>query len=101
MDGVFIDRFSAGLDDLTRKQQADMQIVLRTLERTKRFSAFEASDNDTIARTVTDIFRLGYVKDTGGGYPWTNVELTDAGRAFIAPKVDAALALRESGDGNS
>ena len=80
---MFIDRFSAGLDDLNRKQQADMQIVLRVMEKAKRFSSFEASDNDVIARTVTDIFRLGYVKDIGGGYPWTNVELTDAGRAFL------------------
>lgn len=80
------DRFSAGLDDLNRKQQADMQIVLRVMEKAKRFSSFEASDNDVIARTVTDIFRLGYVKDMGGGYPWTNVELTDAGRKFLEPK---------------
>lgn len=80
---VFIDSFSSGLDDLTVKQASDYGVVLQVLERTKRFSAFEASANQAIAKTITQLFKLGLVKDLGGGYPWSNVELTDAGRAAI------------------
>jgi hypothetical protein len=85
---VFIDTFSNGLDELTVKQARCVDTVLRTLDRIKRFSAFEASANDTIARTMTEVFRKRYVKDLGGGYPWTKVEITPAGRAII----DAAIA---------
>jgi hypothetical protein len=80
---VFIDTFSAGLDDLTVKQAQCVDTVLRTLDRIKRFSVFEASANQTIARTMTDVFKKGYVKDIGGAYPWTHVEITPAGRAII------------------
>lgn len=81
---IFTDRFTAGLDELTVKQSRDTVAVLKILDRTKRFSCFEASANMTIANAMTDIFKRGLVKDLGGGYPWTNVELTDAGRALIA-----------------
>jgi hypothetical protein len=91
---MIVDRFSAGLDDLTRKQQGDLAIVLQVLERTKRFSAFEAIDNDTIASTMTIIMQQGYARSTGGGYPWTEVEITKKGRALI----DAAIAQKENGN---
>ena len=42
---VFIDIFSSGLDELTRRQQADIATVLTVLDRTKRYSVFEATDN--------------------------------------------------------
>lgn len=84
MGRVFIDRFSAGLDDLTIREGADPAVVLKVLDRTKRFSCFEASANQTIAGTVTMLFKRGYVTDLGGGYPWTKVALTDSGRALIA-----------------
>lgn len=80
---VFMDRHSAGLDDMPRKEQGDMKAVLRVMDRIKRFSCFEASANQTIANTVTDAYRLGYIKDVGGAYPWAEVELTDAGRALM------------------
>jgi len=81
----FIDRFSAGLDDLTRKQQGDILIVAKTLAQLGRFSAFEASENTTIARTVTHLARNGWFEfDNSCGYPWTKVTLTDAGSSAIA-----------------
>lgn len=87
--GIHIDRFSAGLDDLTRKQQADHVAVLRVLQRTGRYSVFEATDNQTIAKTMDRLISANnkggaLVKTLGGDYPWTAVELTDAGRALLA-----------------
>lgn len=98
MTTIHIDMFSAGLDDLTRKHQADHIEVLRVLARTGRFSLFEASENDTIARTMTRLIHKGcttvdadgkktahglLLKTTGGGYPWTTCELTEAGKRLI------------------
>jgi len=95
---VRIDRFSAGLDELTRKQQADPKAVLRVLEITKRFSCFEASENDVIARTITRMIHKGLIlkksdgtkteygqliKTTGGDYPWTTVEITEGGKRLL------------------
>lgn len=80
---TFICSFSSGLDDMKRSDQKDMRAVLRVLDKWKRYSCFDASANDAIAKTVTDIYRLGFVKDVGGAYPWSEVELTDAGRVFM------------------
>ena len=95
---VFIDRFSGGLDDLTRKQQAEPAAVLRVLQKTKRFSVFEATDNDVISRTVSRICQKGcevvkpdglrkkygkLLEMVGGNYPWTHVELTDGGIEYL------------------
>lgn len=90
MTTIHIDRFSAGLDDLTNKQQADVVTVLRVLDRTKRYSAFEATDNMVIARMMTRLHHKAYmhygvlIKDAGGDYPWTNVELTEGGRKLLS-----------------
>ena len=73
---VYIDRFSAGLDDLTRKQQADDEAVIAVLRKTKRFSCFEASDNPTIASTMTRLCRTRLTTDKSG-YPWTGITEID------------------------
>lgn len=83
---VFIDRFSAGLDDLKKNEQADARCVLRKLATMKQFSCFEASENMAIANTMTLLFQRGYLKDTGGGYPWTHFEITEAGKTFMEGK---------------
>ena len=95
---VFIDCFTAGLDDLTRKQQADPVAVLRALQKTKCFSVFEATNNEVISRTVSrlcqkscEVVKLDGSKKkygrllemVGGNYPWTNVELTDGGIEYL------------------
>jgi len=100
---IFIDRFSAGLDDLTRAQQADPIAVLKILHRTGKFSCFEASENMVIARMVTRLIHKALIlKDskgvktefgqlltvTGGEYPWTTVKLTPGGLKLIGEPQD-------------
>ena len=80
---VFVDCFSAGLDELSRKEQRDISSVLRVLQKTKGYSTFESTDNQVIAKTMDKIFDDGYVRDVGGEYPWTDVELTEKGIAMI------------------
>lgn len=80
---VHICRHTAGLDELTRRQQAVPRLVLGVLARTKRFSVFEASDNQVIARTMTYLSSDGFFRATGGAFPWTEVELTPAGERLV------------------
>ena len=69
---------SAGLDELTRKEQRNSEAVLAVLRQTKRFSAFEASDNAAIARTMTRLIESGRIAtDNSCGYPWTTVTHID------------------------
>ena len=98
----FVDRFSAGLDEMKRKDQRDHLKVLSVLARTGKFSCFEASENMTIARTMTALMHGPLVEsytpdeyrakpEPGGAkgpdqdtYPWTFVRLTEAGRKALA-----------------
>lgn len=83
MSTIFIDRFSAGLDDLTTRQQADPAIVLATLKRLGRYSCFEASDNRTIAKTMDLLADRALLQNTIGGYPWTTCKVTEIGEQFL------------------
>ena len=83
MKAVFICSFTSGIDDLPRKQQAQFEPVLRILQATGRFSVFEATANQTIAKTMTRLMASEYVEDLGGAYPWKKVRLTDAGKSLI------------------
>lgn len=83
MNTMIVDRFSAGLDDLSRKQQKDHVTVLRALSKMTRYSVFEATENDSIARTMDYIIKANLIAHTGGAFPWSNFELTDAGRAVL------------------
>jgi len=75
---MFIDRFSAGLDDLTKKQQADPDQVIAVLRKIKRFSIFEATANRTIARTMTNLVQSGrVVLDETTDYPWSGIVSID------------------------
>ena len=82
--------FSGQVGDMKRADQADPLKVLRVLAKCGKFSSFEASENETIGRTVTALY---HSKDNGGpllkmdhsmGYPMTKVVLTEAGSAFLA-----------------
>lgn len=80
----YVDRFSAGLDDLTRKQQASRVEVLRKLKEIKRYSIFEATENKVIAKTMDQLVRAKLIKtDNSCGYPWINVTLTEDGERMI------------------
>lgn len=100
MSRIFICSFSSGLDDLPRKQQGDVVAVLRALKASGRFSVFEATANQTIARMMTRLTHKGctlvdpdgtrreYGKlietDNTCGFPWTKVKLTAAGERLLA-----------------
>lgn len=91
--------FSNGLDDMKRKDQGDPVKVLQVLVKAGRFSAFDATANMTIARTITNLYHKALTyrgKSYGGpllrldhsmGYPWSKVVLTDAGKALLADHV--------------
>ncbi len=76
---------TSGLDELPRREQRDMHAVARTLAKAGRFSVFEATANQTIARTMTSLATSGWFEfdPKAQGYPWTVVKLTDAGRAAL------------------
>ena len=69
--------FSTGLDDLTQEQQRDDEAVIEVLRRTKRFSSFEASENNVIAATMTRLCKTRLTTDTSCGFPWINVTAID------------------------
>ena len=81
---VHICSFTSGLDELPRKQQASLWSVLHYLSETKRFSVFEATANNVIARTMDVLGERGYFKSTGGAYPWCEIEITEKGLEFLA-----------------
>lgn len=98
MNAVHICSFSSSIDELTCKQQGNYIAVLRVLQRTGRFSNFEATDNAVISSTMSRLFNKGLllkaadgtitnvgvlVKRTGGDFPWTTCELTDAGKRLL------------------
>jgi hypothetical protein len=85
MTSIIVCSFATGIDDMPRKDQRDPIKVLRVLDQGKRYSVFEATDNQTIAKTMDYlIHKSGYVKTIGGEFPWTQIEITDAGRAALA-----------------
>ena len=98
MSAVYICSFTAGLDELTRKQQRDAVAVLRVLKASGRFSIFEATENQTIAVMLDRLLHKGYsvvrdgvrtdygrlIEKTGGQYPWTNVKLTAGGIRLLS-----------------
>jgi len=69
--------FSAGLDNLTHKQQRDDEAVLDHLRKTKLFSGFEASENETIATTMTRLCKNRITTDPDSQYPWLTVTHID------------------------
>lgn len=85
--------------DMSRADQADPAKVLRAIQKTGGFGTFEASSNAVIAKTITNLFhksltrvdpdgtRREYgvcMKDVGGLYAHTKVELTEGGKRLLA-----------------
>lgn len=77
--------FSVGIDELPRKVQRDAVAVARVIAKHGRFSVFEATANQTIARTVDRIWQAGWFEETDppAAYPWTRVRLTEAGKRAL------------------
>jgi len=68
-----IDKFSVGIDELSLKDQANPEAVIDVLKKHKRFSCFEASANQTIARTMTQLCKKRVVTDDTTVYPWLRI----------------------------
>ena len=83
MRGVQVCVFSA-LDDVPKKLRGDARTVLAVLARAKRFSEFEV--DGPLGAALEDLIRRKLITTDHErhGYPWTAVDLTDAGRAMLA-----------------
>ena len=82
---MYIDRFTS-LDDIKGKDRGNNIIVLQAImQNGGRFSVFDAN-GDAMARTLQSICQSDWVKVREDvGYPWTILDLTDAGRAALSP----------------
>jgi hypothetical protein len=95
--------FGSALDEMKRRDQGNTVKVLRVLSGIKRFSVFDATANDVIARTMTHIHHdWELIRETGGEFPWIEFELTEAGRAALddpnwQPPKPAPYICRECG----
>ena len=58
-----------------------------------RFSVFEATANQDIARTIVRLSKLGWFEYTANGYPWTEARLTDKGTRALR-EVDGMTVVR-------
>lgn len=83
MRKIHVCRFSAGLDDLSLKQQADHSAVLSTLKRLGRYSCFEASENRVIAKTMGSLHERRMLNSTCEAYPWSSCAVTEVGEQFL------------------
>ena len=81
----YIDIFTSGLDEMKRKDQGDVAKVLAVLKVHGRFSVFEATHNQAIAKVMDRVCSDGLVSvdKKRSAYPWTYVTLTDAGEAML------------------
>jgi len=79
--GVFICGFTA-LDDLPGKDRKSPVAVLRLLAETKRFSVFDAN-SPILARSLERIVNSGWAEFTPEIFPWTSVEVTEAGHEAL------------------
>lgn len=84
MKGIHICSFSTGIDEMKRADQKDPAKVLAVLKQNPRYSTFEVTANQGIARTITLLHERGCIKTVGGAYPWTVVEILPAGDEVLA-----------------
>lgn len=82
---VHICSFSTSIDEMKRKDQKSMHAVLRVLKEHPRYSIFEATDNDTIARTMDRLQEAGLFerRQPQPAYPWCEATVTEAGLRFL------------------
>lgn len=77
---------TAGLDEMTRREQRDPVKVLKRLHELGRFSVFEVTANDTIAKVMEYLVADGLITVTRKGYPWYEVRLTPRGLEYAGLK---------------
>jgi hypothetical protein len=75
---VHLDSFSGALGDLPKNQHGDRERVLAVLRKHPRFSCFDATATNKLAKTLDDLKAAGrivYAKDEQ--YPWCRVTVVD------------------------
>ena len=89
---VFITSWSSGLDAMKRRDQRYPDKVLQQLERSPRFSVFEATENATISKTMDWLVKekLIEVDNESVGYPWSIAKITTKGYALMRSHPRAA-----------
>lgn len=74
----FLDSFSS-FNHLTQRQKKSPIWLLRSLYPKGRFSVFEATESNSIAKSFSKLSEWGWIKNLGGQYPWIEVEVTEKG----------------------
>lgn len=77
MGAIHIGIHDIGLSDMSRKEQADPDVVLNAIRLAGRYSIFDATANPTITRTIMDLESSRLTVDKSGSYPWINVVAID------------------------
>lgn len=81
---VIVCSFDIGLAELPERKQRNPWHVARHLARAGRFSVFDATGSETVARTMDWLWDSGWFTwDNSCGFPWTRCALTDVGRAAL------------------
>lgn len=90
MSAVFLDSFSGAIGDMKPRDQRDSRKVLAVLRDYPRFSVFDATERDAIARTLTNLYGAGLIDypKPQPGYPWCRAVVTPKGLQLLEPKVD-------------
>lgn len=73
----FIDSFSSGLDDLSRKDRRDDEKVLAILRAEGRVSIFEVTASEDISGTITRLQKSGRITIQVEQYPWWKITHID------------------------
>ena len=85
---IFVCSFSGAIGDMKRKDQRDRLKVLAVLKESPRFSVWDASDNQGIANTMTDLKTDGLIDypEPQPGFPWSKARVTEAGMKLLEQK---------------
>lgn len=80
---VYLCSWAAGLDYMPRGHQRYPRRVLKVLHECGRFSVFEATANQNIAKVMDGLVERKLIEvDNSPGYPWSKVKLTAKGKAY-------------------
>lgn len=87
---VIVCSFSGAISDMKKKDQRDEMKVLAVLSRSPRFSCFDASENQGIANSITNLKKRGLIEypKPQPEFPWCKVKITDAGNALLKQRTE-------------
>ena len=95
MTTMIVDSFCGGIGAMKARDQGDEMKVLAVLATEPMFSAFDATERGSIARSLDWLHnqRLIEYPEPQPGYPWCRVALTEAGRAALPPNAEVSGGL--------